>query len=107
LNYTFLVLKINILNVNMEDEKKILKECQDFAKKNGFKLNPNEKLVDFLIKGLLTNEKKYGKRYCPCRVVLDNHQENNKIICPCAYMRDEIKNKGQCHCGLFIKNNSF
>lgn len=73
--------------------EEIIKEYADYAEKNGFRLNPDRKVVRGLIKGLLENEKKYGKRYCPCQ----------RIICPCEQGRAEIKEKGQCLCGLFVK----
>lgn len=74
----------------MKDTKKIIKEYENFSKENGFRLNPNKKLVNFLIKALLENKRKYGKRYCPCRVITDDPKENNRSICPCEYMIEEI-----------------
>lgn len=32
------------------------KKLENYAKQLGFKLNPNEKIVDFVIKGLLKNK---------------------------------------------------
>jgi ferredoxin-thioredoxin reductase catalytic subunit len=84
--------------------RKLLKEHQDYAKKNGFRLNPNQKMVDFLIGGLLEREKKYGEKYCPCRLVKNIKKEDNEIICPCIYCKKEIEEDGHCHCFLFVKN---
>jgi len=85
--------------------EKLLKEYWDYAKENGFRLNPNQKVVDYLIEALLLREKKYGKRYCPCRRVKGIEEEDNKIICPCIYHKKEIKEQGHCHCLLFYKKN--
>jgi thioredoxin len=35
----------------------LLREMEDYAKKHALKLNPNQKLVETIIKGLLANEK--------------------------------------------------
>ena len=51
------------------DEKiqKLIKEYKVYAEENGFKLNPNEKIVENIVKMLLKNEENFGARYCPCR----------------------------------------
>ena len=67
------------------------------------KLNPDKKVVDEIMAGLAENQKKYGKRYCPCRRVTGNAEEDAKIICPCIYSKDEIEKDGKCFCGLFVK----
>ncbi len=83
--------------------ERLFKQCKEYADQNGFRLNPNKKIVDYLITALLEREKKYGKKYCPCRRVEKNNTENNKIICPCIYCKEEIKKNGHCHCFLFVK----
>lgn len=67
------------------------------------KLNPDKKVVERIMQGLDFNEKKYGKRYCPCRRVTGNEAEDAKIICPCVYAKAEIEKDGKCFCGLFVK----
>jgi len=74
-----------------------------YAESQGFKLNPDEKIVEIVIKGLLNNKKKHGEIYCPCRVVTGNKEEDKKIICPCIYHKDEIATQGHCKCSLFWK----
>ncbi len=83
--------------------EEIIKEYEEYAKQNGFKLNPNRKVVERLVMGLLENEKKYGKRYCCCRRVTGNPEEDEKIVCPCQFMQKEIEEQGHCFCGLFVK----
>jgi len=89
-------------NNNNETEKAI-KEYQDYAKNNGFSLNPDKETVARIIKGLFENERKHGARYCPCRRVAGNLEEDKKIICPCEFHRAEIKEYGYCLCRLFVK----
>ncbi|OGZ32689.1 MAG: hypothetical protein A2V69_03690 [Candidatus Portnoybacteria bacterium RBG_13_40_8] len=87
----------------MENIEKIIENYQNYAEKNGFRLNPERKTVERVIKGLLENEKKYGKRYCPCRRVNGNPEEDKLKICPCVWHREEIERDGHCYCGLFVK----
>lgn len=86
-----------------EQEKELQKELEEYAKSQGFVLNPNEKISQGIIKGLLKNKEKHGEIYCPCRVVTRNKKEDQKIICSCIYHLDEIAEKGNCFCGLFHK----
>ena len=86
-----------------EEIDEIIKNYQEYAEKNGFKLNPDREVVERLIKGMLENEKKFGERYCPCRRVTGNKEEDKGKICPCQFMRKEIEEQGRCLCGLFWK----
>lgn len=86
-----------------KDEIELRKKTEDYVKEQGFKLNPDDKIVNFVIKGLLNNKKKHGELYCPCRRVTGNKDEDMKIICPCIYHISEIKEQGHCHCNLLFK----
>jgi len=90
---------------NDEREKigKIIEEYEEYAARNGYKLNQNREILEGLIRGLLENEKKYGFRYCPCRIVSGNSEEDKSKICPCRFISKEIEEQGHCLCGLFIK----
>lgn len=85
--------------MNAEQLKELMRR---YAESQGFQLNPDEKIVDFVIQGLLRNEKKFGRRYCPCRAITGDPQQDKKIICPCIFHKDEIKQMAHCHCGLFV-----
>ena len=85
--------------------EKLFKEYQNYAKKNNIRLNPDRKVTDGLIKGLIEREEKYGARYCPCRLVTEDEKENGRIICPCAYCKKEVKKQGHCHCFLFVSKS--
>ena len=90
----------------MENQKKIeelAKKYSEYAAANGFKINPDAKTVERIINGLLRNEEKYGKKYCPCRRVSGNSEEDSKKICPCFWHKDEIKKDGHCFCNLYLK----
>jgi len=87
----------------MTTKEGLLKFYREYAKKQGFKLNPNKKIVDNILKRELVLKKEKGELYCPCRRLTGDKEKDKKIICPCAYHRDEIKNDGHCHCFLFVK----
>lgn len=91
------------MSIMKESEKELRKKLENYAKEQGFKLNPEDKIVNFIIKGLLKNKKEKGETYCPCRVVSGNKEEDMKIICPCIFHLTEIKENGYCHCRLFVK----
>ena len=95
-------LEENLKN-NENKIEELMREYEKYAKENRFKLNPNRKVAERIVKGLFENEKKYGVRYCPCRRISGNLEEDKKIICPCISHRQEIEIDGHCHCGLFVK----
>jgi len=86
--------------------KEIIQEYREYAKKQGFLLNPEQNVVENIAKGLLEREQKFGKRFCPCRRITGNKEEDEKIICPCFWHLQEIKEKGKCLCGLFVRENN-
>jgi thioredoxin len=85
------------------DINAIVERYDNYAKSSGFRLNPDKKTVERVIKGLLENEKKYGKKYCPCRRISGDTEEDAKKICPCVFHKDEIEKDGHCFCNLFVK----
>ena len=85
----------------MESEAEIRERLQAYAESQGFILNPDKERQDLVIKGLHNNAVKRGAEYCPCRVRTGDVEADKEIICPCIYHKDEIKEKGYCHCNLF------
>ena len=83
--------------------EELMKEYSEYAKANGFQLNPDKKTVERVITGLLANEEKNGAKYCPCRRVSGDKEEDSKKICACFWHKDEIKNDGHCLCWLYTK----
>ena len=90
---------ISLKEISEKEKIELIKNwAENYAKANGFKVNPDEKVINIIVEGLLKKEEKFGARYCPCRI--QNTQEN---ICPCIYHKDEIKKDGACHCMFFVK----
>ena len=78
---------------------------EKFSKGNGsFQLNPDKEHVDFVIDGVLSNEKQFGLKLCPCRLRDGTRQRDLEILCPCNFFSQETwKKEGRCWCGLFVK----
>lgn len=89
--------------MNPDKIEKAIQEYSKYAEKNGFLLNPDKKTMEGLVRVLLEKEEKFGARFCPCRRITGNKEEDKKIICPCFWHVQEIKEKGRCLCGLFVK----
>ncbi len=66
-------------------------------------LNSDKKVLDTVIRGLARNEKKFGERYCPCRLRSGDKKKDRAIICPCIYHKDEITKDGHCHCQFYYR----
>ncbi|MDK2892152.1 ferredoxin-thioredoxin reductase catalytic domain-containing protein [Methanohalophilus sp.] len=91
----------------MDEKEKVKQDIYEwtakYAEKKGLQLNADSEMLDLVIEGLANNKIKYGKNYCPCRIISEDDKENRKIICPCIYHLDEIEKDGSCHCELFFK----
>ena len=89
-----------------EEYKHLLPETRDFVEKYsthaGYRLNPDNEVLDVVIEGLARNKAVHGKRYCPCRMLSGNPDEDRAKICPCKWHKDEIESDGMCHCQLYF-----
>jgi ferredoxin-thioredoxin reductase catalytic subunit len=86
------------------DEDEIRVWTEEYAKKNGWVLNPDKDVLATVICGLACNEKKFGERYCPCRLRSGHREKDRAIICPCIW--DEIAKDGHCHCQLYYRKDA-
>ena len=68
----------------------------------GYHLNPDADFTQALIKGLITNEQRYGYRACPCRLASGDKQDDLDIICPCDYRDPDLSDFGACYCALYV-----
>lgn len=74
------------------------------AKSHGYKINPDQKMVDDVLWGIAVNEKRYGYKACPCRLATGKYQLDCDIICPCSYCFLDIEKNGKCYCTLFVSD---
>jgi len=89
----------------IEKQISIWKEFTERQENDKFILNPDKKAVERLAKGVLTNEKNKGLKFCPCRMISGNTVEDIRLICPCNFkIQKTWKEKGECWCSLFVKS---
>jgi len=89
-----------------EGENEILAWAAGYAKKHGYRLNPEEKRLESVIRGLAKNKHRFGAQYCPCRIRSGDMENDKSIVCPCIYHDQEIKEQGSCHCNLFFSEET-
>jgi ferredoxin-thioredoxin reductase catalytic subunit len=73
-----------------------------YAEAQGIRLNKDKDFVMDILRGLLTNEQRYGYRSCPCRLAWGAKEQDSDIICPCVYRDPDIKEYGSCYCELYV-----
>lgn len=81
----------------------ILSWVRKYAEEKGLALNPDDRQLNAVIRGLVRNRLRHGERYCPCRIRSGDPEKDWLIICPCTHHGKEIESEGHCHCNLFFK----
>lgn len=98
------------IDMNSDEFQAELEKTWNFVEKVnkqfGFVQNPNEEVNEGVAMGLARNRLIYGKRFCPCFMVIGETKEEQKAadnrICPCKpALEKEIPEDGLCHCGIF------
>ncbi len=82
--------------VSQEEIDKLYEQLNKDARAGGYFLNPDIEFTKALIRGLLTNEKRYGYQACPCRLASGVKEEDIDIICPCDYRDADVLECGAC-----------
>ena len=72
------------------------------AEAGGYHLNPDVEFTKDLVKGLLTNGRRYGYWACPCRLASGDKFEDIDIICPCDYRDADVGEYDACYCALYV-----
>ena len=86
-------------------KKELRDRYEKYAKRNGYRLNPDEARVEETLHGLAMRKLKFGKAYCPCRVMKGIPEEDKKLICPCVFHKEEIGKNGICMCELLVSED--
>lgn len=98
------------IDMNSDEFQAELEKTWDFVEKVNkqfnFVQNPNHEVNEGVAMGLARNKLIYGKRFCPCFMVIGETKEEQKAadnrICPCKpALEVEIPKDGLCHCGIF------
>jgi ferredoxin-thioredoxin reductase catalytic subunit/rhodanese-related sulfurtransferase len=97
------------VDINSPEFQQEFVKTEKFAhkvlKQFNWKFNPDEEVVERVLKGLTNNKLLYGKRFCPCFIVEERDGKYVSVdnrICPCPQaIEKEIPEEGICHCGIF------
>jgi ferredoxin-thioredoxin reductase catalytic chain len=92
-------------DVRQDEVEQLYKKLDEDAESGGYHLNPDKKMTRELVKGLLTNEKRYGYQACPCRLASGEKEEDLDIICPCDYRDPDVAEYGACYCSLYVSQD--
>ena len=84
-------------SVTQEEINHLYEQLKKEAESGGYHLNPDVEFTKELVKGLLTNEKRYGYRACPCRLASGNKNDDLDIICPCDYRDPDLTDFDTCY----------
>jgi ferredoxin-thioredoxin reductase catalytic chain len=82
--------------ISQEAIDKLYEQLNKDARAGGYFLNPDIEFTKALVRGLLTNEKRYGYQACPCRLASGEKEEDTDIICPCDYRDADVLEYGTC-----------
>jgi len=85
-----------------EDIDRRYEKLKREAEAGGYSLNPDVESTKELVRGLLTNERRYGYPACPCRLALGSRAEDLDIICPCDYRDPDLSEYDACYCSLYV-----
>ncbi len=93
------------VTVSQQEIDALYERLDKEAKASGYHLNPDEEFTRGLVEGLLTNEKRYGYRSCPCRLASGDKAQDLDIICPCDYRDPDLLDWGACYCALYVSED--
>jgi len=102
-----MIKKIDVESEEFQTQLELTKQFTDkVVDRFNFAYNPNDEVNESIQMGLTRNKMIYGKRYCPCFMVVGETKEEQKAannrLCPCTpALEEEIPSKGNCHCGIF------
>lgn len=102
-----MIKKIDINSDEFQIEFELTKQFTDnVLKEHGFVYNPEDEVNESIQMGLARNKMIYGKRFCPCFMVIGQTEQERETsenrLCPCVpALTNEIPSKGSCHCGIF------
>ena len=80
-----------------EEVDRLYDKLKKEAEAGGYHLNPDAEMTKALVKGLLTNEKRYGYQACPCRLASGRKEEDLDIVCPCDYRDADVVEFNACY----------
>ena len=102
-----MIKKIDTNSEEFQVEFELTKQFTDkVLEEHGLVYNPDMEVNESIQIGLTRNKLIYGKRFCPCFMVIgqtpQEQESSENRLCPCVpALTKEIPSKGSCHCGIF------
>jgi ferredoxin-thioredoxin reductase catalytic subunit len=87
------------MRTEVDDLHDMLKKVQE---PKGYFFNRDRERTFDLLRGLLTNKKRYGYMACPCRLASGQREQDQDIICPCVYRTADVEEFGACYCQFYV-----
>lgn len=91
-----------IKGITQQEIDQVYQRLHREAEAGGYHLNPDVQFTKDLVRGLLTNERRYGYWACPCRLASGKKVEDLDIICPCDYRDADVNEHDACYCALYV-----
>lgn len=91
-----------IADISQERIDRTYQKLKEEAEAAGYHLNPDVEFTKGLVRGLLTNEDRFGYWACPCRRPSGKKEEDLDIICPCDYRDPDLNDYDVCYCSLYV-----
>ena len=102
-----MIKKIDTNSEEFQIELELTKQFTDkVLEEHRLTYNPDSEVNESIQMGLTRNKLIYGKRFCPCFMVIGEtpkeQETSENRLCPCvSALTNEIPSKGSCHCGIF------
>jgi ferredoxin-thioredoxin reductase catalytic subunit len=91
-----------VTEASQDATEKLYARLHEEAKQSGYYLNPDVEFTKSLVRGIITNEARYGYGSCPCRLASGIKTDDLDIICPCDYRDADLADYGTCYCALYV-----
>lgn len=102
-----MIRKIDVDSEEFQLELELTKQFTDnVLKEHSLVYNPDDEVNESIQMGLTRNKMIYGKRFCPCFMVIGQtpteQETSENRLCPCTpALTKEIPETGSCHCGIY------
>jgi ferredoxin-thioredoxin reductase catalytic subunit len=75
-----------------------------WADDHGYRMTPDDKRLNAIVKGLIRHAGQHGAPLCPCmpKEITGDAERDNPIACPCVFVHNDITVDGACKCKFFV-----
>jgi len=88
---------------DLERKKALRYQFEGVVDKLGYKISPDEELVNDLLDAEVQLERRFGLPFCPCQPRTNKRSDDMLIVCPCIpFHRKHYDAMKRCWCGLYV-----